>query len=41
MRCDYCGLALPVDEPGPLHEMCAEEVWADPPTDTTHRKDKQ
>ena len=31
MRCDYCGLALPVDEPGAMHEMCAKEVCPVPP----------
>ena len=26
MRCDYCGLALAVDDPAPFHEICASEV---------------
>ena len=26
MRCDYCGLALAVDDVAPFHEICASEV---------------
>lgn len=37
MRCDYCGLALPVDEPGSMHEMCATEVRTDSLIDTIRR----
>ena len=37
MSCDYCGLALYVDDPGPLHEMCAKEARTDPLIDTTLR----
>lgn len=37
MRCDYCGLALPVDEPGSLHEMCDEEARTNSPIATILR----
>ena len=37
MRCNYCGLALTVDDPAPFHEICAEEVRTDPLIDTTLR----
>ena len=26
MRCDYCSLALAIDDPAPFHEICASEV---------------